>query len=238
MSSEVQEPLGSVDVPEGEPFVSREAIKNRAWVSHAVREIQGRRDVEKQLGLLFKDYEPLCRSLIASFGLHIDVDDLVQEVMWRVYKGIDTFRLDSSFDTWLGHIVKNVARNAIRDRGTEKAKVGMAADSLDALLSGDDESISTPDPVSPNLDPLNSLLNAEKESELEALLLELPPRMRQSMLFYYVHGYKQSEIAKLQGTSVNTVKKQLVDGRKRLRPVLSVFVEMFSLLLVVLLMVS
>ena len=238
MSSEGQKTLGAVDNQEGEPLVSREANRNRAWVAHAVREIQSRRDVEPHLELLFKEYEPLCRSLIASFDIQIDVDDLVQEVFWRVYRGMDSFRLDSSFETWLVHIVKNVVRNAIRNRETEKAKVVTAAASLDALKPDEDDSPAMQEPISPNPNPLDSLLNKEREAELEALLLELPPRTRQSMLFYYVHGYQQSEIAKLQGTSVNTVKKQLVNGRKRLRPLFSVFMELSGLLLLVLFMVG
>ena len=211
---------------------------SQAWVTHAVREIQAGRDADHvQFGLIFRHFEPRCRRLLASLGLQNNLDDLVQETMWRVYRGIDKFRLESSFHTWLGRIVRNVARNAVRDGNTEKAK---ATDtSLDTLLESDPESgprLAEPESREPN--PLEVVLGAEREAELEVLLFELPPKIRQSMLLYYIHGFKPSEIADLQGTSPNTVKKQLVDGRKRIRPHFSVFVELFSLLLVVLLLAT
>ncbi len=205
-----------------------------AWVRHAVAEIQAGRDPDDtQFGLLFRHYEPRCRYLLISLGLRKDLDDVVQDAIWRVYRSIGAFRRESSFETWLGRIVKNVAWNAFRDRNTEKAK--LTETSLDKLRNPDDgEEGAFPEPIARDPDPLESALGAEREAELDALLQQLPPRMRQSMLLFYVHGFRQSEIATLQGTSVNTVKKQLVNGRKRIRPLFSLFAELFSLLLVLL----
>lgn len=208
------------------------------WIQHAVREIQAGRDPDHvQFGLLFKHYEPRCMGLLKSLGLEKELDDLVQEIMWRVYRGLGDFRAESSFDTWVTRIAKNTALNAFRDRSTQKAKVGET--SLDSLLDSKyEDGRAFQEPLDHSPDPLEITLDAEREAELNALLQELPPRMRTSMLLYYFHGYKQSEIADLQGTSVNTVKKQLVDGRKRIRPLFSVFAEVFSLLMVVLLLVG
>ena len=218
--------------------MSEEDNRNQVWVEFAVREIQAGRKVEEHFRLLFHHYEPLCKGLIASFGIREDQNDVVQEAMMRVYRSIGNFRLESSFDTWLVNIVKNVTRNAIRDRNTLKAKATRT--SLDTLRSAADEEgqravMAEPESLDP--DPLTLALEAEREAELAAVLEKLPRRMRQSMLLYYVHGYKQKEIAALQGTSVNTVKKQLVDARKRIRPVFGVLAELLSVLLLMLLLI-
>lgn len=216
---------------------TRGASGSSPWVRHAIREIQAGRDPnQEQFGLIFRHYEPRCLQLLRSLGLRRDLDDLVQKIMWRVYKGIPDFRLESSFDTWFTHVVKNSARNAFRDRNTQKAKAEM---SLDALLEPESERAGAfPEPETQDPNPLEATLGKEREAELDALLLNLPPRMRQSMLLYYIHGYRQAEIAKLQGTSVNTVKKQLVDGRKHIRPLFGVFAEFFGLLVLVLLLAA
>lgn len=207
------------------------------WIRHAIQEIQAGRDSnDEQFRLIFQHYEPKCRRLLRALGLRRDLDDLVQKIMWRVYRGIPDFRLESSFDTWFTRIVKNSARNAFRDRNTQKAK---AETSLDTLLDGGPEGdASFPEPETHDPNPLEVALGKEREAELDALLETLPPRMRQAMLLFYIHGYQQAEIAKLQGTSVNTIKKQLVDARKRIRPAFSVFAELFILLVVVLLAVA
>ncbi len=204
---------------------------DQTWVDQAVVRIQRGLDVEGQFGLLFKHFEPRCRILLGSFGLKRDLEDLVQDAMWRVYNGIGTFRFECSFDTWIGRIVKNVARNAIRDRNTGKVKATRA--SLDEMLTtAEDRPVSLAEPRSVDPSPLEQTLDAEQTSLLETAFRKLPPRMRQCILFYYVHDLRLAEIARLQGVSIHTVKKQLVEGRKQLRPLLGEILNLAQIILV------
>lgn len=237
MRPKALESSDSVDAPTAAHSAADGSSGSSPWIRHTIQEIQAGRDPNhEQFGLLFRHYEPKCHQLLRALGFRRDLDDLVQRIMWRVYRGIPDFRLESSFDTWFTRIVKNSARNAFRDRGTQKAR---AEASLDTLLDpGPEGGDSFPEPETYDPNPLDVALGKEREAELDAVLQSLPPRMRQSMLLFYIHGYQQAEIAKLQGTSVNTVKKQLVDGRKRIRPLFSVFADLFILLVVVLLLVA
>lgn len=237
MGPKALESSDTVDAPTTAQSAVKGSRGSSPWICHAIREIQAGRDPNhEQFGLIFRHYEPRCHQLLRALGLRRDLDDLVQKVMWRVYRGIPKFRLESSFDTWFNRIVKNFAMNAFRDRSTQSAKAEMSLDTL--LDPGRDGESSFPEPGTHDPDPLEVTLGKEREAELDALLEILPHRMRQSMLLFYIHGYQQAEIAKLQGTSVNTVKKQLGDGRKRIRPLFGVFAELFSLLVVVLLLVA
>ncbi len=217
---------------------------NRAWVAEVVRRIQRGDSVEKNFELLFREYEPRVRRQLRYRGrFGADLDDLVQEVMIRVYRGLGVprkpseapspkstrFRLDSSFDTWILRIMSNVAKNAVRDRNTAKARATRA--SLDSLLDGDGGSgPAMPEPQAPADGPLDAALAAERKTRLATALDRLPARMRQCLLFRY-QGYKYREIADAQGVTIATVKKQISHGHRRLRPILGQFVELFGVLM-------
>lgn len=204
---------------------------NRAWVAATVRRIQRGEAVEDSFELLFREYEPAVRRRLRRKGWQgADLDDLVQEVVVRVYRGLRTFRLDASLDTWILQIMENAAKNAARDRSTGKARATAA--SLDGLLADADEAApKMAEPEATADSPLDSALGAERKARLAAALDQLPARMRQCLLFRY-QGYKYREIADAHGVSIATVKKQISQGHKRLRPILGPFVELFGLLLV------
>ncbi len=214
--------------------------KERAWVAETVRKIQQgsvasaplRGDaVEAHFELLFREYEPRIRSKLRYRGWRgAELDDVVQDVMIRVYRGLETFRFDSSFDTWILLIMSNAARNAARDRSTGKARATRA--SLDSLLASDGESgPAIAEPAAAGDGPLEGALADERKARLAAALDQLPARIRQCLLFRY-QGYKYREIADAQGVTVATVKKQVSQGHKRLRPILGSFVELFGVFLV------
>ena len=85
--------------------------------------------------------------------------------------------------------------------------------------------------------PLDATLATERKARLAAALDELPARMRQCLLFRY-QGYKYREIAAVHGVSITTVKKQISQGHKRLRPILGRFVELFGVFGVLFLLLS
>ena len=213
---------------------------DRSWVTETVRRIHRglltpaplRGDlVEAHFELLFREYEPRIRRKLRYMGWRgADLDDLVQDVMLRVYRGLGSFRLDASFDTWVLQVMSNAAKNAARDRSTAKACATRA--SLDSLLERDgDSGPAMTEPQATGDGPQEAALTAERKARLVAALDELPARIRQCLLFRY-QGYKYREIAVAQGVTVATVKKQISQGHKRLRPILGSFVELFGVLLV------
>ncbi len=217
---------------------------SRAWVAETVRRIQRGESVEKNFELLFREYEPRVRHQLRCRGrFGADLDDLVQDVMIRVYRGIGGFRrkgagagfrFESSFDTWILRIMSNVAKNAVRDRNTGKARATRV--SLDSLLDGDgDAAPAMPEPQSPADGPLDVALAAERKTRLATALDQLPARVRQCLLFRY-QGYKYRQIADAQGVTIATVKKQINQGHRRLRPILGRFVELFGVLLALILL--
>ncbi len=204
--------------------------RNRTWVPDLVRQIQRGDRLAECYERLFREYEPALRKLLLIRRCpESEVDDLVQEILLRVFRGIGSFRFDSSFDTWILFIMSNTWKNFLRSRS---AVHPLPLD--DILTPNDDSGPAVAEPAAPGKSPLELTLAAERRRYLGAALDELPQRMRQCVLFQS-YGYKIDEIAQAQGVSVATVKKQVQLGRQRLRN-LDPLIELFVLSVIMVLL--
>ena len=76
----------------------------------------------------------LCYRFVYQTG---DVEDLVQDVFLRVYRGLDKFEGRSSFTTWLYRVVLSTGQNEIRSRRRRPQADGTELDDLaDRLTDG------------------------------------------------------------------------------------------------------
>jgi RNA polymerase sigma-70 factor, ECF subfamily len=145
--------------------------------------------------------------------------DLTQETFFRVFKGLDGFRGDSSFEWWLKGIAESTYKNEIRKRRTEKRK-GIEQ-SIDAPVTNGTRSQSPKETLaSPEPGSLEEVVDREQVKALRAALQELPPQMRQCCILRYLKGLKYQEIAEVMQISIETVKAHLFQGRKRLASML------------------
>jgi RNA polymerase sigma factor (sigma-70 family) len=180
-----------------------------------VKLIQANVEREKNSQRLFELYWPQIISYFRRRGFSQEKSkDLTQETFLWVYKRIDGFRRDSSFEWWLKGIAESIYKNEFRRRKAEK-RDGIEQ-SLDAPASGDERS---PSPMENLFSPVASPLAVAEESQqlaLRAALDELPPQMRRCCILRYRKGLKYQEIADLMQISIETVKAHLFQGRKRL----------------------
>lgn len=141
--------------------------------------------------------------------------DLTQDTFLRVFKSIDSFRRESSFEWWLRGITESIYKNEIRRRRAEK-RDGVEQ-SIDARVSADERSPSPMENLaSPVPDPLEETVKRQQVDALRAALAGLPEQMRRCCMLRYVNGLKYHEIAGLMQISIETVKAHLFQGRKRL----------------------
>ncbi len=76
-----------------------------------------KRDEPGAFGELLQNYWPrVFGQFIRQLGDRQDAEDLAQDVFLRVYRNRRRYTPRASFSTWLFHIARNVARNAIRTR--------------------------------------------------------------------------------------------------------------------------
>ena len=142
--------------------------------------------------------------------------DLAQETLVKVWSGLDGFRRDASFRTWLFQIMTNLAQNCIRGRRALKrdAPELPLADVTEERLAASAAPSAARSEAS---GPLEGVLAGERSRLLHSAMRELAPQMRRCMTLRIDQQLGYNEIAELLGISVGAVKAHLFQGRQQLK---------------------
>lgn len=138
-----------------------------------------------------------------------EATDLAQDTFKRAYQKLHTLRDRDNPRPWLFAVACNVRRNALRSNAAAKRKAD--------VVPIDDVTERAGDRTVP---PLDTMLTRERKELLEKALDELPPRIRQAVMLRISRDLKYREIAVIQQVSVDTIKAQMHQARKKLREVL------------------
>ncbi len=129
-----------------------------------------------------------------------DAEDQLQEILLKVIAKIDSFRGESSFDTWLTRLSINHLSNFL-SRGKARTE---------AL----DESQLAAKPSDPVAD-------IEQAQILRLSIVELPQGYRNVFILHEQLGYSHLEIAEILGISASTSRSQLSRARAILRGIIA-----------------
>lgn len=181
-----------------------------------VRLIQQEIDREENSARLFNLHHSRVQIFFRKKGFTPqEIGDLTQDVFVRVFKGIDTFRGESTFEWWLKEVAESVYKNELRRRGAEKRDGIEQSLDVPAFADGDPPRPG-PELVAQDPSPLTVVERREQLGKIQAALHALPSQMRQCCLLRYEQGLKYQEIATIMGISIETVKAHLFQARKRL----------------------
>lgn len=133
-----------------------------------------------------------------------DAEDLVQEVLLRVRRGLDTWR-PGSMEGWLSRIATNAFLDQVR-RHRRRRTVALPEDA-DRV-------------VAPERPPEEMLSSERLGEEVQAALSSLPPEYRSAVVLCDVAGLSYQEIADALGIPVGTVRSRIHRGRALLREAL------------------
>lgn len=137
-------------------------------------------------------------------GNHEDAQDLVQDVLIRVERGLATYR-PGSLEGWLSRITTNAFLDRVRAR--KRRPVDALPDDPERVL-----------PTSAAAD--EALAGARLPDDVQAALLGLPEDYRAAVVLCDVVGFSYQEIAESLDLPVGTVRSRIHRGRGRLREVL------------------
>lgn len=144
-------------------------------------------------------------------------EDLVQDVFLRLYRNRKRYRPSAKFSTWLFHIARNVARNAVRTRRRRPIKSV-------ALHESGDDSMFVPRFRQEADIPSRSLERAEVSLLVRDAVALLQGRQRTAVELQCLdHSY--SEIAAKLAMTAKAAKSLLYRARNELRESLSPLVE-------------
>jgi RNA polymerase sigma-70 factor (ECF subfamily) len=177
-------------------------------------------DRERSARILYERYFRLVFSYFTRRHFNSgEAADLTQDVFLRVFRGIEEFRGDAQFSTWLLTVARSVYFNELRRRHADMREGIEESLEPDSESSGPATVIASPDP-----DPLDELLEKEardRETErlrqVQAVVRKMPPQMRRCFLLRYVEHYKYREIAVLMKLADGTVKALLHQARAWLK---------------------
>ncbi|MFC5467422.1 RNA polymerase sigma factor [Cohnella suwonensis] len=126
-------------------------------------------------------------------------DDISQDVFVKAYRGIDSFRGQSSLKTWLLRITRNTAFS-YRKLAFFRRTVGLEfGRSKDARPSAENEYIAK-----------------SYADDIWSCVMRLPDKYRETLVLSAHYGMQAEEIARHLGVAIGTVKSRLHRARARL----------------------
>jgi RNA polymerase sigma-70 factor (ECF subfamily) len=130
-----------------------------------------------------------------------DTDDLAQEALIAILRGLGSFRGESSFERWADRVAVRAVFAGIRRRRRESNDLAAALPELRLASPG----VAT---------PADEFADRRQAA---ALLDALPLDQRYAMVMHHVLGMSVPEIARELGVPAETVRSRLRLGRTRLR---------------------
>src|SRR5262245_60162858 len=132
-----------------------------------------------------------------------DAQDLVQETLLRVRRGLESYE-PGALNAWLARICTNVFLDELRRRRRRPVE----------LFPDDPDRMMVPAPAA---DEVSTLMSRD----VEAALAALPEEFRVAVVLCDVAGLGYDEIARAVGVPVGTVRSRIHRGRRLLRTALS-----------------
>lgn len=129
-----------------------------------------------------------------------EIDDVVQDVLVRMHRGLPDLRDDDRFTAWMFQ----VARNAIVDAGRRRAHAPRAGADLDET------------PATPTSDDDREAATALAGC-VSLFVAQLPSPYREAITLVELEGKTAKEAAEMVGISVSGMKSRVQRGRVQLR---------------------
>lgn len=152
--------------------------------------IEGDRRMQKEL---YDRFSPKMYAVCLRYmGNADDAQDILQEGFIKIYKNLERFRGDGSFEGWVRRIFVNTAIEQIRKK------------KMDVSLTEKEETIEYKSV---------SAVDTINEKDLLKIVSGLSPGYRSVFNMYVVEGFSHKEIGELLGISEGTSKSQLARAR-------------------------
>jgi RNA polymerase sigma-70 factor (ECF subfamily) len=134
-----------------------------------------------------------------------DADDVLQEVLIRVHRGLSGLRDEEQVAAWMYRIARNAVIDHLRSRPREMPAIEL--ESAEPSAMEDD-------------DAAHVMARA-----LSFFIVELPSPYREAITLTELEGRTQREAAEMLGIKVSTMKSRVQRGRAKLRAMLEACCE-------------
>jgi RNA polymerase sigma factor (sigma-70 family) len=136
---------------------------------------------------------------------HPGFDDLLQEVMIKIYKSLHTFTPPHSFKAWTYQIARRHCLDFLKSRQERQAPAPLPAD--------------PPQPGAGS--PESRLMQSELFDLIDRSLRSLPPLDQEISFLRFYENLRYREIARIVGVNANSVKARIHEIKEKLKKDLS-----------------
>lgn len=160
---------------------------------------------QKAFGSLIERCHSMAYSVVRGvLGNRDDVEDVLQNVYVKVYRGLAGFRGDSKLSTWVYQIARNEAINAARKHRPDNKSL----DDMELRASNAH-------------DPETLYGKHELGERVERAMAELDENYRMVLELRYMGERTYEEIAEAMGIPIGTVKTYIHRGKAQLKKAIS-----------------
>lgn len=155
---------------------------------------------------LYRRFSPRMYGVCLRYaGNTEEAQDILQDGFVKVFKKLDSFRSEGSFEGWIRRIFVNTAIEHFR----RKRYLQPVTEKEESTLEGN----------------YLSVLDSLAEKDILALVRQLSPGYRTVFNMYVVEGYTHKEIGDIMGISEGTSKSQLSRAKVILQEMVRKFIE-------------
>lgn len=152
--------------------------------------------------VLYRRHQQRVRSILYQLCDSESLDDLVQDVFVKAWKGLPRFKQTAQFSTWLYRITWNVASDHRQARAQHRTRLQVLTNTLTHQQDAPD------------------LAHLHYQDVIQRGLAQLTFDQRTVLVLHDLEEVAQKDIAEILGIPVGTVKSRLFHARAALRQVL------------------
>ncbi len=159
-------------------------------------------DTTEIVGTLWAESRNRLHSFIARRVKNdADVEDILQDVFFKIYQNIDTLKDPEKIYPWVFQMTRNAIADYYRSRKAEFTEIDEDAPAF---------------AIKPN----DTSVEEKVLSWLEPMILELPDTYREALLLTDINGLTQKELSEKLDISLSGAKSRVQRGREKLKDIL------------------
>nr|WP_221269820.1 RNA polymerase sigma factor [Deinococcus budaensis] len=138
-----------------------------------------------------------------------DALDLTQEVFYRAWRSIRTFRPGERVLPWLYQVARNTQIESHRRKQLQRFSLEEAREDVGFEVTSAARS------------PVQAAESADAQDRVQRALMQLPGDYREAVVLRFVEDLPYDEIARIQGVAVGTAKSRVFRAKEQLAELLA-----------------
>ncbi|BBE30778.1 RNA polymerase sigma factor [Tepiditoga spiralis] len=160
---------------------------------------------------LYEKYTKKISGVLSHYVRQSEMDDAVQEVFLKIFKGIHNFKGESKLSTWIYRISVNVGKNYLKKYKNEKIQ------SMD--LENDEKNTYFYQPIS-KINVSERIISELNYELILKIINKLKPDEKTLIMLREIEKISYKDIAHIMNIPIGTVKSRIFYTRKKLKNLL------------------